>query len=630
MVPQVFLSLSGYDDAFVEKVWRRLPEGLALFYKKSFANGQKLLDAMEEGVDRSSVFVLFASKHSIDSCWVGFEVDQARLAKIQRPNLRVLVFPLSADITSAVLPTWMRQYWVSRAGWNPQDIARYVRHILTSPPIAPSSLSARVFGRGQHLDMANQRLMTAVAETHATPNVLVFTGVNGIGRRTFARYLLEQSLPALPELRFGPELLLPQFADLADLYRGLREQIDPNFSLQTFERDLPVFQNMSLPEQVEEVANSIAYFGELGQAVFAVTGSGLFEDRGNPKPWVRPLFNALATRSQAKLCIVAHRQFREEELRSHRNVFQLYVPPLKDPDIRALITFASGAFGLKPLSPSDNLVSAIGGHPDIAKAAVRLIAQRGEHILEKSPNILFSVQDEILSENLDVEALSEVQQEVLCMLSWVPRLSGRILERVVMARHKTSGPDFAESIDNLILGCLVLVAGSGFAISSAIREMFRRRYGYGPSGLIKEFSAALSDEWRQSVENSEFRSELFDAFVFMHALEGKSLPDELQNLLLPSTLQEVIRETYARGRDDAEALRRVVAWGSIAQKMKLDETVREEILSSVVRAHIRLGEYAAAEQFMKLFDKNGYRSAPFLRGFSLRRQDKHRDALPFL
>src|SRR6202051_114717 len=42
-VPQIFLSLSGKDDAFVEKVWRHLPEGLAVFYRKSFQNGQELL-----------------------------------------------------------------------------------------------------------------------------------------------------------------------------------------------------------------------------------------------------------------------------------------------------------------------------------------------------------------------------------------------------------------------------------------------------------------------------------------------------------------------------------------------------------------------------------------------------------
>src|SRR5712692_10265490 len=110
-VPQVFLSLSGQDDTFVEKVWRHLPEGLALFYQKSFKNGQELLSAMEAGVEKASLFVLFASKASIESHWVNFEIDQARFSKIKKSNFKVLIFPIAPDATVEMLPQWMRQFW---------------------------------------------------------------------------------------------------------------------------------------------------------------------------------------------------------------------------------------------------------------------------------------------------------------------------------------------------------------------------------------------------------------------------------------------------------------------------------------------------------------------------------------
>ena len=118
----------------------------------------------------------------------------------------------------------------------------------------------------------------------------------------------------------------------------------------------------------------------------------------------------------------------------------------------------------------------------------------------------------------------------------------------------------------------------------------------------------------------------------MHALEGKSLPKEFRNLLLSSTLREVVRDTHARGRDDddEEALHRVVLWGSVADEMRMDEAVREEILSTVVSAHIRLREYNKAEEILAKFDRRGYRSGPFLRGFMLRRQSRYDEAIPFL
>jgi len=630
-VPQAFLSLSGEDDAFVEKVYRHLPDGLAFFYRKSFKNGEEILGAMERGVDRSSLFVFFASQASIASHWTNFELDQARLAAIRRPNFKILLFPLTPTIIPSMLPAWVRQYWMTNAGYSPKDIARQIRHALTSPPLALPALSLPVMGRGPLVDLAKQQLMASIAAANSAPNVFIGAGLAGIGRRTFLRNFLQQAMAASPDLTVGPELRLPRFADLADLYRALREQIEVSFTFESFERDLRQFRSLTPEQQVAEVVRSIQYFAQLGQAVFISTSSGLFEDRGDIKDWLRLLFLELAKQPNAKLCLITNRQLREEQLSQWPNVLQWYVPPLKDADIRALMTATSTLFRMPPVSPSNELIREIGGHPDIAKAVVRLIAQRGNYILERDQGSLFGIQDEVLSENLDVQALTEIQKKALCILSWVPQLDGRLLEAAVLAQGESKG-SFITAIENLILGCLIQVSENSFSISSAIREMFRRKYGMGPNPLLGQFSDVLRAEWRRSVEANEFRTELFDAFVYMHALEGKELPIELRKLLLPSTLEEVVRETYARGRqeDDKDAYQRVINWGAIAADMDIDETVREEILSTVIRAQVRLERYQDAEELLLLFDDNGYRSTSFLRGFSLRCQEKYNEAVPHL
>ncbi|MGB7323838.1 MAG: TIR domain-containing protein, partial [Rubripirellula sp.] len=73
MLPTVFLSLSGSDAKFVSKVQKSLPDGLAYYYPMSFANGDNLIEAMESKVPEAQIFVLFASRASIASVWVGFE-----------------------------------------------------------------------------------------------------------------------------------------------------------------------------------------------------------------------------------------------------------------------------------------------------------------------------------------------------------------------------------------------------------------------------------------------------------------------------------------------------------------------------------------------------------------------------
>ena len=109
----------------------------------------------------------------------------------------------------------------------------------------------------------------------------------------------------------------------------------------------------------------------------------------------------------------------------------------------------------------------------------------------------------------------------------------------------------------------------------------------------------------------------------MSALEGGTLPPELSPLLLPSTLQELVRETYDSGHDNPAALQRVVTWGQPALTMRMSETTREEILSYVARALIRLrNRDNEVGDVLALFKKKGYRSYHFINGFYLKRRNQ--------
>jgi tetratricopeptide (TPR) repeat protein len=630
LTPTVFLSLSGHDVEFAREVWRSLPKGLAYFYQKSFHNGASLLEEMERGVGHAQIFVLLASEASLSSPWVGFEIDKARVRQISG-EIDILVFPIQDNLDLAKFPMWMRDSWISPGKWGPRDIARYIQDKLVSEHLATGAEGPQIVGRGGLTDRATQVLMNGIiGNDNATPNVLFFTGTNQIGRRTFAKSFLRERLSVLPNLSSGPELRLPQFADIADLYRAIRENIDFGASSTEVGDSLQHFSNMALEEQIDEIASSLGYFADLGQAVFIGSGSGLFDDSGNPKPWLKPLIEKLAYYPETFVCLISNRQVREEFLSDTANAIQIRVPALSDADTRALITgFGSHVYG-KPIVFSDSTVRAIGGHPAVAKAAARIANQRGAAVIEAQPESIFSIQESILSDNIDVNALSEVQLEIMCALSWVQSLSGSLIEGLINRRHDNGTEEFVAAMEDLVLSSLIIVHGDLYSISAEIRQLFRRRYGFGPTGLLDDFSGLLSDEWKNNEQAGSFRADLFDSFVFMYALAGKSLPPELKRLLLPSTLEEVLRQTYARGRDDRQLMEKVVEWGAIAQDMVMDDTVRESVEGIVIQAYIRLGQTSEAEARLVAFDRKGYRSAPFLKGFMKRRQGRLLDAIPLL
>ena len=630
MLPTVFLSLEGGDEKFVNQVQRFLPDGLAYFYPRSFANGEQLISAMEERVGQATMFALFASKKSLASPWVGFELDRARIAKIKSPKFRILVIPIDREVTHTDLPAWMREFWISRVGDGPREIARYIRQALVSGPLSylPGN---QIYGRGAMVDRAIGAVGEIVLRTEQTPNVFILAGNNGIGRRTFKRKLLAEGFPGTPELGFGPEFVLPQFADLADLYRALRQEIETDLSMSAIVADMSAFGKASVLTQAEEVAGRLSHFADLGQAVTVVTGNGIYEDKGYLKHWVPELFRQLADDRRIKLVVVTNRLLHENELRAHPNVLQLLVLPLNERDIRTLMIGSASALGVKPELPANEVIRTIGGHPGIARATAALVARKGPAVVNSDPSDLFELQEDVLGESLNFANLNEMQKDVLSVLSWVPQLSGDTLRHVILDRHQVEPKRFADTVSELILVCLVEVSGANYLIASPVRSLFRRLHGYGSQELMTTFSTALRKEWELAKQNDELRAELLDALAYMAALEGGSLPPEFRALLLPSTLQQVVRETYDRGHDDREALNRVVVWGMPAMKMGMDETTREEILSYVVRALSRLGDEKSVEELLDFIDKRGYRSRFYLRAFYIRvHKNDYRDAITHL
>lgn len=489
MLPTVFLSLEGTDERFVAQVQRFLPDGLAYFYPRSFANGEALISAMEERVGNASLFVLFASKKAVKSPWVGFEIDKARLAKIKDPKFRIIVVPLDPEVTHADLPGWMRHYWVGPVGQGPREIARYIRRALITGPL--NNLPGhQVYGRGDLVDIAINQVGEIILRTEETPNVLVFAGTAGIGRRTFSRKFLTTAFPSTPELQYGPEFLLPQFADLADLYRALRQEIETDLSLSGIAKDLEAFAAASVETQSEEVTLRLKHFAELGQAVTVVTGNGIFQDKGYLKPWAPTLFRLLADDRRIRLVLVTNRQLHDNELRYHPNVLQLPIPPLKEADIRTLMIGTAAAFGVKPELPSNEVIRTIGGHPGIARATAALVARKGSAVVNADPSDLFTLQEDVLGESLNFASLDERQKDILSVLSWVPQLAGETLKRIFLERHKTEPQVFAETVSSLILVCLVEVSGPNYLISGPVRSLFRRLHGYGSRELMTAFGCS--------------------------------------------------------------------------------------------------------------------------------------------
>lgn len=628
MALNVFLSLSFVDADFVRAVHSRLPRGIARYFERSFERGEDLVAAMERALDETQIFVLFASREALRSYAVQFEIDEARFRTIMGRIKKVLVFPIEPGVGFSDLPEWMRRSWYPNVGQSPADIARHITTLMLEPDRGLSIAAPKVVGRGGTLDRVERLVAAHLQRRRTHPNVYVFSGISGIGRRTFSAYYLRRSLGAEANLPFGPVLPLSAQAELIDIYRALRLEIDSNISPAVLSAEQSYFNSLSESDQINEINRVLCHFTRLGQAVTIITAAGLFEDGATPKSWVASFLSGVP--AEQFMVIVTNIQFRSEYIDLLGNAVQMRIEELADEDINALMTFTASALGVENFSVSSHLVSAIGGHPDVANAAVKLALQRGVSILERDPRQLFNVQQSIIGEAVSRGQLSNTEIIILDVLSWLPGLGSDLLERIVVNECRHSGDDFNDAIEQLVLGCLIYTSQYRVYIASSVRQLYRR-HNIAEKSTLEAMSRVFSEAWANAT-NQGFRDDLFSAFIFMQVLEGRSLPSELRSLLTPSNLYDAVRDAYARGKDeeDRDAIKLAIEWGRIAEDMNMSDSVREEVLSTVARAQIRISHWKDAEETIKNIRRRGYRSVTFLEGHLLRKRRRFDEAIPKL
>lgn len=624
----IFLSLSFADRDFVNSVYKRLPHGVARYYEKSFDRGEDLISAMEKSIDSSDIFVLFASRASLSSYAVHFEIEEAKRKIIFNKLKRIYVFPLESDLDFRELPEWMHNYWIPNSGDTASDIARYLTTVLLESNFDDDIAASEVIGRGSLMDNVKRTSIEHLAIHKEMPRVYIFPGITGVGRRTFSNYYQKNSLSSLANLRFGPVITLSAQSELIDLYRSLRVEVDPSIKPSDMLKDQEVFLMLSDEEKINEIIRAVKHFTKLSQSITIISAAGFFDDHAVPKLWVKPLLQKIPDKQL--IFIVCNIQFKNEFIDEVGVAIQYRVNELADDDIRTLMILAANRLGVIDFSISDDFIKAIGGHPDVAIAAVRLAKQKGIAILEKDPRQLFNIQRLIISESIHSESLGSQEKIILDVLSWLPNLSADLLEEIIVNELNHSIDSFHESIENLILGCLIYASGWKYSIASSVRHLYRR-HNITEKETLVAMENVFSRAWEDSQENG-FRDDLFSAFVYMQILEGKTLPDELRRLMTASNIYEMVKNTYTQGKltENENIIEQAIKWGVLAFTMPMEERLNEEILSIVARAQIRLEKYPDAFKTISYMQEKGYRQYSFLEGHYYRKRREYPKAISIL
>ena len=180
---KVFFSHSSDDALLVKKIKKELSRFWTYLDDDCFNPGEDFRDAIVSRINESDLFVLFASRKSLASSWVKFEIDEAYWNSIKR-NLKVIVLSID-NISKTDLPPWMQRLKFEKVQ-SFKIAAQTIRNAIfeTIPDVKPVYL-------GREDDTS--RFYREYAEYQdPLPHVFAIIGLNGIGRKTFITHVMDQ------------------------------------------------------------------------------------------------------------------------------------------------------------------------------------------------------------------------------------------------------------------------------------------------------------------------------------------------------------------------------------------------------------------------------------------------------
>lgn len=186
---KAFLSHSSKDKKeYVRNVANWLGKDNIVYDEFTFEEGEKPLDEIVKGLDRSNLFVIFLSENALSSSWVQREIVEAK-ARLEGEELKK-VFPIIIDdrltYEDKRIPDWLRDNYNLKPIKRAQVAAKRIHNRLRELSWAKHPLLKKrntIFvGRNDHQENFEERIHDF---DKVKPSTIIVSGFSGVGRRTF-------------------------------------------------------------------------------------------------------------------------------------------------------------------------------------------------------------------------------------------------------------------------------------------------------------------------------------------------------------------------------------------------------------------------------------------------------------
>jgi tetratricopeptide (TPR) repeat protein len=598
---RAFLSHSSEDKAYVDIVARRLSRSRVVYDRQNFEPGDDFRDSIRKGLDNSSLFVLFASARSLASTWVKFEIDEAEVRRIAGKLKSVLVVVIDRSVKPADLPTWM-QKGLFCPQTRPSQAARLIL----------SKLMQQEGADQQTLFVGREELTKEVAgqlpppSGLPTPQILVFSGLEGVGRRSVAQRVLKDNL----SLSFGPVLLLEDTDDLDKLYLQLLEDANAFTTRDEYKKAISTFRAASAATQAQMVARELEGIAKDNAAAVIVDQGSLIEESGMFTERVSAVFReVIASTSEPYVIVVQRRRPPIAQTTTSSRIASFAVPPLTlDATRRLLAQALKSATGKMPdEKTTQELTPYLDGYPPAVQLAVAYAVRYGLDALVADKSSLIDLKVRTFDRVLTKLQLDAADQLILRVLGMEPGLSLDVLATIV----DIATPDLVPRITRLIDHSVIVRYSDMLSLAAPMRDSVYREFGIITPAEYGVFAQRLKSlYWKDPTLVPSL--DAIDATLYTAARANAKELEEFADIIVPSMLLKIASAAYHE--KDWKAAR------DFAQRAINADPRPDRAWVILAKAYIRLAhegaaEWSQAERVVATLKERGHRGQHYLAGF---------------
>jgi tetratricopeptide (TPR) repeat protein len=565
---------------------------------KSFQVGEDFRGEITRALDDSDTFVFFASRKSLSSIWCRYEIDEADLRRVRRTLRKSLVLVIDEEVGIGDLPQWLQRGRIVRY-LSPALAARKVEGILLAP-----DLDQRPFlGRNDDI----QRGVRKLSASDPPARILIATGLDGIGRRTYLDHLIGDAL----DLELGPRIILSDTATIEDLFLECK-LLTALLSRQELESELRNFRTLDVEDQAEEVALQLAHIASQGSTPCIIDRNSMLDNNSEYLDVYQKAIDRFLEASDGLLCLVHSRVPYLTHATFRQHVLERRLRALSPPDSRALVSRLLNEVGVKiSANEGEQLAEEVAGYPPAAYYVATQIEDYGLDVVLSDRSKLGDFHEGSFLRYIEDLKVSSHAKEVLTYLSFETQLplAG------IAAATGLSLEDASSAIVELIDHNLVETSNDEYVVAAPIQAtVLRRRAGSLDAAWYAEAFSRLEGEYWTD-DRSVPPISVVDATLRAGFRIGRNRFAGYGDLVRPSLLINAAREMYHQRQYD-----RALDYVARAQQMAAPTTA---LLEVKIKSLAQLQKFGPARQALKEYQEFGESRKWYLDGFIERRAGKH-------